>query len=113
MDLNLNDNKFLRCDINDSTADISCMSLITKTGVFRNDFDICKIKPEKLLLNDIDIRNGIYYQVGTDPYFCFTSGYFTEKIEWIVLLRQNMYLFVTVSILLMVLFTGFILKSKR
>jgi hypothetical protein len=104
-------NKYLRCDINENIKLLKSFNVIAKTGIFKNNMDFFKISQDKMVLNDLVYRNGAFYVCGNDPYFCLTSNYFTSRVQWMVLMRENLFLFV--SLLLFLIFTAVRSLAKK
>ena len=66
-----------------------------KQGIFNYDMDIPHIPQDQLLLNHLQMNNGVLKVCGSDPYLCFTSERFMGKLEWLCEMKQNLYLFLT------------------
>jgi hypothetical protein len=77
--------------------------VITKEGYFQNDMNFSKIAPDKMLFNDMNYRNSTFTITGDDPYFCLTSDYLLSELQWPLLLRKNLFLFISLFIFLLLL----------
>jgi hypothetical protein len=102
-DLNLSENNYLRCDINENTRQLKDFHVITKAGYFQNEMNFSKIAPDKMLVNDMNYRNGIFTITGDDPYFCLTSDYLMSELQWPLLLRTNLFLFISLFVFLILM----------
>lgn len=112
-ELNLSENNYLRCDINESTRQLKDFHIITKAGYFQKDMSFSKIAPDKMLFNDMNYRNGTFTITGDDPYFCLTSDYFMNELQWPLLLRNNLFLFISLFVFLLLMLMSKSTDKKR
>lgn len=95
-DIDLARNVFIRCDVDESSHSLDNFIVKIKGGYFSKEMELNKIPADKLLVNDINIKNGKFIITGNDPYFCLTSDYFINKIQYLVMMRKNFFFFITV-----------------
>jgi hypothetical protein len=91
--LNLTENRYLRCDVNEQTKVLRGFKVSTKKWVLRKEFDFSGIPLKKMVVNDMLYRNGSFIVRGKDPYFCLTSNYFSNRISSLILLYERLFLF--------------------
>ena len=101
--LDLSKYNFLRCDVDESTKMLKCFKVITRTGVLNNEMDFSSIPLDKMLINDMKFRGGVFYICGNDPYFCLTTDYFSNRIQSLLIMRRNIYLFLTLFVFLVLI----------
>ncbi len=101
--LNLETDGYLRCDVFESSKEISDFKIKIITGIFGSTYDISAISQASLVANDLVLRGNKYYTTGNDPFFLFTSNYFTNKIKWLLLMERNVFLFVSLLVFLFLL----------
>lgn len=101
--INLQTEKFLRCDVGKNTTDLKNFQITIKSGIFSSCNNLASIPQGKLILNDIILIGNTYYVTGDDPYFALTSTYFIERIIWLKYLMRNFFLLITISIFLILI----------
>ncbi|MEI6852560.1 MAG: hypothetical protein WCL06_06935, partial [Bacteroidota bacterium] len=107
-------NPYLRCDINRSENVLKGFYVITKAGYLQNDMDFGSIAPDKILLNDMDCKDGTFLITGNDPFFCLTSDYFTGQVQWLLLLHKHLYLLLSLlAMVLILVFDGIRLRFRK
>lgn len=102
-EINLSDNNYLRCDINESEKVLKHFHVITKAGYLQNDMDFGHIPPDKMLLNDMTFSHGSFIITGDDPFFCLTSSYFTGHLQWLLIMHKNLYLLISLGVIILIL----------
>jgi len=102
-DIDLSENNFLRCDVDPDTKVLQDFHVITRMGILKNNWDFSKLPLDKMVINDMTYQKGTFIIRGNDPYFCLTSEYFLGPLQWILLLRKNLFLFITLFIFLLFL----------
>ncbi|MDD3877600.1 MAG: hypothetical protein PHT69_13350 [Bacteroidales bacterium] len=97
-------NRFVRFDVNfiPKVRDLQCS---VKCGIFSTSWNLTETNPDKLVLNDLVLKDGVFYITGPDPFISLTSTYFIKDIIWLMLLKQNVFLFA--ALLLFVLLIPF------
>jgi len=93
--LNLETNRYLRCDVGDTISILKDLKIKIKLGIFHSCFDFASIPQGELILNDLVLHGKNYFITGNDPYFILTSDYFTNNINWLLFLERNIFLFIT------------------
>ncbi len=94
---------YLRCDVLENTKELEDLSLSTKTGVLKKSWDYSTTPSSKLLVNDMVRHGNIWYVRGSDPYFVLTSEYQLDSIQWLTLVKQTIFLMLTLVCFLLLL----------
>jgi hypothetical protein len=102
-DIPFSENNYLRCDINKDTRDLNSLQVTVKDGFLHHNMELCDISPDKMLFNDINYRNNTFIITGNDPYFCLTSNYFVGQLQWLMGLKNNLFLFISLLIFIIYL----------
>ncbi|MEI6123571.1 MAG: hypothetical protein WCQ95_08065 [Bacteroidota bacterium] len=114
--INFKTNGFMRCDVGDGPGECKGLQIKSKLGLFSMTDNLETIEQGKLVLNDLVLQGNTYYSTGNDPYIKFTSSYFVKQIWWLLFLNQNMFLFICILVLIVLLslhrFVGGLNKVK-
>jgi alginate O-acetyltransferase complex protein AlgJ len=94
--INIEKDRFLRFDVGDTETALKNFKVKIKLGIFSTTVDFASAPQEKLVLNDLILRDDTYYVTGNDPFFTLTSTYFIHQLNWLVFLHGNVYLFISV-----------------
>lgn len=94
---------FLRCDFDGCVHGPGQINAFLKYGFLIRHFDLNTIAPGKLVLNDLDLKNGIFTTAGNDPFIGFTSVYFQQSFQLFRLIAENLYLFISLAFFLLFL----------
>ncbi|MGD0711982.1 MAG: hypothetical protein ABR968_12480 [Bacteroidales bacterium] len=97
------ENNYLRCDINKDTKELNSLQVTVKDGFLHHSMDLCDIPHDKMLFNDIRYHNNSFIITGDDPYFCLTSSYFIRQLQWLMILKNNLFLFISLFIFIIYL----------
>ncbi|HOY33061.1 MAG TPA: hypothetical protein PKW80_14370 [Bacteroidales bacterium] len=104
--IDLSANKFLRCDVAETTKELKDTRICTKTGLIKNTWNYDDLPPEKMLLNDM-VRYGNVLQVkGNDPFFVLTAAGQMGEINLQLWLKHNIFLLITIIFFLLLLLLG-------
>lgn len=101
--LNLETEKYLRFDLGDSLININQIKVKISSGIFFKSYNLAELPQERLLLNDLELSDGIYHITGNDPYIKFTSDNFVKNQEIIVFLEHNFFLFITIIVFMILI----------
>ncbi len=108
-----NEFQFYRCDIGEDKEKINDLMISTKIGLLSNNWNYRTISPEKILLNDL-IKCGNAYRVcGDDPFIALSSAHQINKLRSIVLIRQNLFFYVSILLLLLIIVSNKYLKKDK
>ncbi|MEI8201709.1 MAG: hypothetical protein WCH34_01770 [Bacteroidota bacterium] len=102
--LNLEINNFIRCDVDGSMKELNDFTIKMKSGIFHSSFNLASLPQGNLVLNDVVLIGKSYYITGDDPFFGLTSTYFEYRINWLLFLKHNQFLFIALLVLLISLF---------
>lgn len=97
------ENNYLRCGINKDTKELNSLQVMVKDGFLHHNMDLCDIPHDKMLFNDISYHNSSFIITGDDPYVCLTSGYFIRQLQWLMILKNNLFLFISLFIFIIYL----------
>ena len=104
---------FYRCDIGDKNEIIKDLRINSTIGILSNQWDYRTISPDKILLNDM-MRYGNDYRVcGDDPYIALSSAYQIKELQGLVLIRQNLFFFLSMLLFLVVIIAGKYCKRDK
>lgn len=104
--IGLDDYKYLRCDFSDTIGEVKDLHIYAKAGILGIDWSYNTIPQENILLNDM-VKHGEAISIcGNDPYIILTSADQTRSIQWMVTLRQNIFIFIAILFFLILLFAG-------
>ena len=96
-EIDIKSNKFLRLDV-ENTPELNKLKLKVRYGLFSKTWNIGKIEMGKLVVNDLIIKNGNIIVCGNDPFIALTSNYFFDDINWLLLLKRNTFLFISLFV---------------
>ncbi len=102
-DIPFSENNYLRCGINNDTRELNSLQVIVKDGFLHHNMELCDIPHDKMLFNDINYHNNSFIITGNDPYFCLTSNYFVTQLQWLMVLKNNLFLFISIFIFIIYL----------
>ncbi len=104
---------FYRCDIGEKNDIIKDLGINSTIGILSNQWDYSTVSPDKILLNDM-IRCGNDYRVcGDDPFIALSSAYQIKKLQGLVLIRQNLFFFLSLLLFLIVIIVGKYSKGDK
>jgi len=98
--VNLETEKYLRFDIGDSLIALEQIKIKISAGIFSKSYNLNELPQNRLMLNDLVLEGNTYYVTGNDPYIKFSSAYFINKLEFVLFLEHNKFLFLTLIIFL-------------
>jgi hypothetical protein len=111
--IGLDDYKYLRCDISDTTGEVKDLHICAKAGILSVDWNYNTIPWENILLNDM-VKHGEAYSIcGNDPYIILTSADQIHSIQWIITLRQHIFFFIAILLFLILLFADSCFKINN
>lgn len=110
--VNLETEKYLRFDIGDSLIQLNQIKIKISSGFFSKSYNLSELPQNRLVLNDMILVGNIYHITGNDPYIRFSSIYFTGKLEFLLFLEHNKFLFLTLVVLLILISLHWFLDKK-
>ncbi len=97
---------FHRCDIGANNQRLKDIVISTNAGILSHNFDYNTISSGDILLNDMIRQGGEYIVCGNDPYIALSSSRQVSKLHGIYLIRQNLFYFLSVLLLMILMIAG-------
>jgi hypothetical protein len=89
---------FLRFDVDEKTKELTDFTINIKWGLFGSSYDLAKLPQGNLVLNDLVLKGNTYRITGNDPYIALSSAFFAQKMQWLIFLQHNIFLFITLLV---------------
>jgi alginate O-acetyltransferase complex protein AlgJ len=94
---------FLRCDVDENNKDLEDFRISIKSGVLSKNWYYNALPPKKMLLNDLIIKDNKIVVTGNDPFFVLTTPGQIYDIQWLIILRQHVYIFLCILLFVIAL----------
>jgi hypothetical protein len=110
--LNLETEKYLRFDLGDSLISLKQIKIKISSGVFGKTYNLSDLAQDKLIINDMVLVGITYHVTGNDPYIKLCSTEFISKIDLLLFLEHNIFLFITLAVFILLIgFSGLLGKK--
>jgi hypothetical protein len=107
---------FVRFDVDEKTKALEDFKIKINWGLFGSSYIPAALPQGNIVLNDLELKGNTYYITGNDPYIGLTSAFFAQKMQWLMFLQHNIFLFITLLVFLFMLcihlFAGGLDKMK-